>query len=275
MRDRVATQESLRRSEEMLQHSQKMEAVGRLAGGVAHDFNNLLTAIIGYAGLLMQRLDRDSTPHQDAHLILQAGERAAGLTRQLLVFSRKQLLQPKVVDLSQLVGNLHKMLQRIIGEHIVMRVDVVPDGARVRADPGQIEQVIVNLGVNARDAMPRGGQLTIRTRLLSLDAANPSQLPAGEYVALEVSDTGTGMDETTQRQIFEPFFTTKGPGKGRASASRRSMASSSKAGAGSSSKACSERAAPFAFCWPRKPHRSMSRKPHPSPRRPRHPKSAF
>ncbi len=214
-RERAATQEALRHTEEMLLHSQKMDAIGRLAGGVAHDFNNLLTAIIGYADLLTRRLKDDPVGRQDAQVIHQAGEQAAGLTRQLLAFSRKQLLQPKVIDLNQIVTSLHKMLQRIIGEHIEIRTEPAADLWRVRADAGQLEQVIVNLGVNARDAMPRGGRLTIRTVNFTLaEEAGEAQLDLGDYVALEVSDTGVGMDAATKSRIFEPFFTTKGPGKG-------------------------------------------------------------
>jgi len=215
IRERNAAEKALRDSEEMLRHSQKMEAVGRLAGGVAHDFNNLLTAIIGYAELLRQRFAHDPVARQPADLIHQAGEQAAGLTRQLLAFSRKQLLQPKIIDLNRIVTNLHRLLQRIIGEHIEIRTQTDATSPCVKADPGQIEQVIVNLGVNARDAMPRGGHLTIRTRNITLtDEALSSELVPGNYVALEVTDTGEGMDAETRARIFEPFFTTKGPGKG-------------------------------------------------------------
>ncbi len=215
MLERIGTERALRESEEMLRHSQKMEAVGRLAGGVAHDFNNLLTAIIGYANLLRQRFAQDPAARQHADLIHQAGDQAAGLTRQLLAFSRKQLLQPKVIDLNTIVDNLNRLLQRIIGEHIEIRTALEAAPACVKADPGQIEQVIVNLGVNARDAMPRGGLLTIRTVNIELgDADRTEDVAAGAYVAIEVTDTGEGMDEETKKRIFEPFFTTKGPGKG-------------------------------------------------------------
>jgi len=215
MKERNAAEKALRDSEEMLRHSQKMEAVGRLAGGVAHDFNNLLTAIIGYADLLRQRFADNPAARQPADLIHQAGEQAAGLTRQLLAFSRKQLLQPKVIDLNVVVANLQRLLQRIIGEHIEIRTAGETTPACVKADPGQIEQVIVNLGVNARDAMPRGGRLTIRTRHVQLNGSDgTADLAPGEYVALDVTDTGEGMDEETKARIFEPFFTTKGPGKG-------------------------------------------------------------
>lgn len=215
VKERNAAEKALHESEEMLRHSQKMEAVGRLAGGVAHDFNNLLTAIIGYADLLRQRFAGYPAARQPVEMIHQAGEQAAGLTRQLLAFSRKQLLQPKVIDLNAVIANLHRLLQRIIGEHIQIVALPEAGSARVKADPGQIEQVIVNLGVNARDAMPGGGRLTIRTRNATVNEAQPvPELAAGEYVLLEVTDTGEGMDAETKARIFEPFFTTKGPGKG-------------------------------------------------------------
>jgi signal transduction histidine kinase/CheY-like chemotaxis protein len=215
MFERSAAEKALQESEEMLRHSQKMEAVGRLAGGVAHDFNNLLTAIIGYAQLLRQRFTGNAAVRQPAELIHQAGEQAAGLTRQLLAFSRKQLLQPKIIDLNEIITRLQRLLQRIIGEHIEIVARPEAEEPRVKADPGQIDQVIVNLGVNARDAMPGGGKLTIRTHNTAVTDANPvPELAPGEYVVLEVTDTGEGMDADTKARIFEPFFTTKGPGKG-------------------------------------------------------------
>ena len=218
MEERRATEEALHKREEELRHSQKMEAVGRLAGGVAHDFNNLLTAIIGYAELINDRDPADPLVRQHAELILKAGEQAAGLTRQLLAFSRKQLLQPKVIDLNQLVGEMEKLLRRVIGERFELQTLPEAQNGRVMADPTQLEQVVLNLGVNARDAMPTGGKLTIRTANVHLDerAAQriSASLHAGDYVELSVADTGTGMNEETQSHIFEPFFTTKGPGKG-------------------------------------------------------------
>ncbi|HSH39110.1 MAG TPA: ATP-binding protein [Chthoniobacterales bacterium] len=218
MEERRATEEALRKSEEELRHSQKMEAVGRLAGGVAHDFNNLLTAIIGYAELISAREDEDSTTKQHAELIRKAGEQAATLTRQLLAFSRKQMLQPKVIDLNQLVVDMERLLRRVIGERFDLRTVPEAELGTVLADPTQIEQVILNLGVNARDAMPRGGKLAIRTANVHLDKWRAPQisvsLAEGDYVELSVSDTGEGMDEVTKSRIFEPFFTTKGPGKG-------------------------------------------------------------
>jgi two-component system cell cycle sensor histidine kinase/response regulator CckA len=218
MDERRATEEALRKSEEELRHSQKLEAVGRLAGGVAHDFNNLLTAIIGYAELLIGRANNETMVRQNAALIRKAGEQAATLTRQLLAFSRKQLLQPKVIDLNHLVVDMEKLLRRVIGERFDLRTISDAKNGRVKADPSQIEQVILNLGVNARDAMPTGGRLTIRTSNIHLDETTAPQISAslrsGDYVVLAVTDTGDGMDEETKSRIFEPFFTTKGPGKG-------------------------------------------------------------
>jgi signal transduction histidine kinase len=218
MEERRATEEALRKSEEELRHSQKMEAVGRLAGGIAHDFNNLLTAIIGYAELISAREGEGSTSKQHADLIRKAGEQAATLTRQLLAFSRKQLLQPRVIDLNQLVVDMERLLRRVIGERFNLQTRPDAEVGTVLADPTQIEQVILNLGVNARDAMPRGGDLIIRTANVHLDKWRAPQisvsLAEGDYVELSVTDTGEGMDEETKSHIFEPFFTTKGPGKG-------------------------------------------------------------
>jgi CheY-like chemotaxis protein len=207
---------ALHDSEERLRHSQKMEAVGRLAGGIAHDFNNLLTAIVGYAELIALRTAEDTT-RDEAGLIRKAGEQAADLTRQLLAFSRKQILQPRVLDLNELVRDMQKLLRRVIGEKIELQFDSELPEARVSADPTQLEQVLLNLAVNARDAMPRGGLLTMHITEAVVDEAHADgarNLPPGRYIALAVRDTGCGMDEDTQTQIFEPFFTTKGPGKG-------------------------------------------------------------
>ena len=218
MEERRATEEALRKSEEELRHSQKMEAVGRLAGGVAHDFNNLLTAIIGYAELIATRTSSNSLAKQNAELIRKAGEQAAALTRQLLAFSRKQILQPKVIDLNTLVLEMEKLLRRVIGERFDLQAHPDAENGRVKADPSQLEQVVLNLGVNARDAMPRGGKLIIRTENVRLDRKTAPQIAAslvpGDYVMLSVTDTGAGMNEETKSHIFEPFFTTKGPGKG-------------------------------------------------------------
>ncbi|HEV7404698.1 MAG TPA: ATP-binding protein [Chthoniobacteraceae bacterium] len=212
------TESELRDTEELLRHSQKLEAVGRLAGGVAHDFNNLLTAIIGYSELLELKLKGQPEYCEQAVLIRRAGERAAGLTRQLLAFSRKQLLQPVVLDLNELIRDMEKLLQRVIGEHIVIRLELAGAEMRVLADATQLEQVILNLGVNARDAMTTGGMLRITTERKVVDPEHPLDderaLAPGEYVQICVIDTGYGMNRETQMHIFEPFFTTKGVGKG-------------------------------------------------------------
>jgi two-component system, cell cycle sensor histidine kinase and response regulator CckA len=203
----------LRQSEERLFHSQRMEAVGRLAGGVAHDFNNLLTAISGYSDLTLMQLQANDPLRPYIEEIKKAGERAAALTRQLLAFSRKQVLQPKVMNLNTLIQDIGKMLPRLIGEDIELHTELAADIWNIRADRGQIEQVILNLVVNARDAMPDGGKLTLQTANLLPDEVEPDVLP-GAYVMLAVIDTGTGISEETKPKIFEPFFTTKEPGKG-------------------------------------------------------------
>ncbi len=203
--------------EQQFRQAQKMEAVGQLAGGVAHDFNNLLTAILGSTDLLLLDLPQEDPRREELLAIRDAGGRAATLTRQLLAFSRRQVLQPRVIGLNQVVAGLEKLLPRVIGEDIRLETVLVPDLARVSADSGQIEQVILNLVVNARDAMPEGGRLTIETANTYLDGAfalgHPVVAP-GPYVRLSVSDTGHGMDDATRVRVFEPFFTTKGPGKG-------------------------------------------------------------
>jgi CheY-like chemotaxis protein len=194
-----------------------MEAVGMLAGGVAHDFNNLLTIITGYSQLILNNIRQDDPNRHSVEQIMKAGERAAALTKQLLAFSRRQVLQPKVLDLNKLVSSLATMLQRLIGEDIDLRLVLPQDLGRVSADPGQIEQVLMNLVVNARDAMPKGGVLTIETKNVHLDEnyvfRHISAKP-GKYILLAVSDTGAGMDPATKARLFEPFFTTKGSGKG-------------------------------------------------------------
>jgi PAS domain S-box-containing protein len=214
---RQQAEEALRQSEEQLRQAVKMEAVGRLAGGVAHDFNNILTAITGYSDLLLLNLDQQDPQRQDVQDILVAADRAASLTRQLLAFSRKQVLQPQRLDLNRVVANMDKMLRRIIGEDIDLVTVLGPELGTVTADPGQIEQVVMNLAVNARDAMPQGGKLTIETVDVDLDAAyaqNHLEAQPGPYVMLAVSDTGVGLDQEAQARIFEPFFTTKELGKG-------------------------------------------------------------
>src|SRR5688500_4494028 len=203
--------------EEQLRHSQKMEAVGRLAGGIAHDFNNLLTAIIGYTEIVLHGLDPKDERRADAEEIARAAMRAADLTRQMLAFSRRQVLQPKVIDLNKALTKVEPMLRRMIGEDIVMTVSGRGANAFVRVDPGQVEQVVMNLVVNARDAMPHGGRLNVETGSAMLDEAAVADMPdaqPGDYVVLSVSDTGVGMPPEVRARIFEPYFTTKDVGKG-------------------------------------------------------------
>jgi PAS domain S-box-containing protein len=208
---------ALREREEQLRQAQKIEAIGRLAGGVAHDFNNVLTAIMGYTDLLLDDFAEDDRRRQDLKEIKKAAERAAALTRQLLAFSRKQVLQPVLLDLNAIVTGVDKLLRRLLGDEIEFLF--VPDTAlrKVIADPGQVEQVLINLTVNARDAMEDAGRLTVRTRNVRLSHEEAQRRPpmtAGEYVALEVGDTGHGIEPDVAPHIFEPFFTTKAQGKG-------------------------------------------------------------
>jgi signal transduction histidine kinase len=203
--------------EAQLRQAQKMEAVGRLAGGVAHDFNNLLTAILGYAGLLLRRLDAGDPMRPHAHEIEKAAQRAADLTRQLLAFSRKQVLIPQVVDLGAVVAETENMLRRLIGEDIELVTSLASPLGAVTADVSQLEQVIVNLVVNARDAMPQGGRITITLGNADLDESFVREHPGarpGPHVRLSVEDTGVGMSEETREHLFEPFFTTKEVGRG-------------------------------------------------------------
>ncbi|MBI3272399.1 MAG: response regulator [Planctomycetes bacterium] len=203
--------------EERSRQSQKVESLGLLAGGVAHDFNNLLNAILGFSELLLLKLPSDSTLRPYAESIQQAGESAASLTRQLLAFGRKQVLEPEVLDLRSVVSELRKLLLRTLGEHIELLTPAPAELGKVHADRAQMEQVLMNLAVNARDAMPNGGRLTISTSDIRLDEAYARERPgtkAGPHVLLEVTDTGIGMDAETQARLFEPFFTTKPAGRG-------------------------------------------------------------
>ncbi|MEP6687997.1 MAG: PAS domain S-box protein, partial [Gemmatimonadales bacterium] len=212
-----AGEEALRRSEEHLRYAQKMEAVGQLAGGIAHDFNNLLTGILSYSDLVLHELRPDDPIRGDIEQIRHAGQRAAALTRQLLAFSRKQILQPRVLLLNGVVGEVEAMLRRLVGADVALEIELDPALWYVLADPGQLEQVLVNLVVNARDAMPDGGRITLATANLTLSAADDARgngVRPGAYVTLAVRDTGVGMDVPTQARIFDPFFTTKDAGKG-------------------------------------------------------------
>jgi two-component system cell cycle sensor histidine kinase/response regulator CckA len=207
--------EERKRLEDQVRQAQKMEAVGRLAGGVAHDFNNLLTAINGYSDLLLRSLDRMDPRRADVEEIKETAGRAATLTQQLLAFSRRQITQPTVLDMNQVVGNLEKMLRRLIGEDIHLTTVRCPDLYRVRVDMGQLEQVLLNLSVNSRDAMPKGGTLTIEIGNIDVGVTDPpAEVPAGSYAVLTVTDSGTGIDPATMGHLYEPFYTTKEKGRG-------------------------------------------------------------
>lgn len=217
MRDLEESMEELKRTQDQLLHAQKMEAVGRLAGGLAHDFNNILTTIIGYSEFLAASLNKNDPRWADVQEIKSAAERAASLTRQLLAFSRRQVMRPQILDLNALIDDLEKMLRRLIGEDIELVTALEPGLWAVRADPSQIEQVLLNLVINSRDAMPSGGELTIETGNRWIDAEYAGrhlEVEPGPYVMLAVSDTGVGMSEEVQAHVFEPFFTTKENGKG-------------------------------------------------------------
>jgi len=215
--ERIRATEEKTKLEEQLRQAQKLESIGRLAGGVAHDFNNMLSIILGYSEDILQKLPPGDPIQDEVEEIISAGRRSADLTRQLLAFSRKQILRPKVLDLNDLMRNLERMLRRLIGEDIEMSVYLDSEPTVVEVDPGQFEQVIMNLVVNARDAMPGGGKLDIDISRVELDeeyAGNHQSVKPGRYILVAVSDTGTGMDKETMNKIFEPFFTTKGKGKG-------------------------------------------------------------
>ena len=234
--ERRRAEEALRHSEEQLLQAQKMEAIGRLAGGVAHDFNNLLTVIKGHGDLLVLRLPEDSPARHGVGEILKAANRAAGLTRQLLAFSRKQVLAPKVLDVGEVVGDLGSLLTRLIGEDIELVIRVPEGLGRVRIDPGQLEQVMMNLAVNARDAMPDGGRLVLEVSNVRREPGpllGADEVPAGEYVMFAVTDNGCGMSREVQARVFEPFYTTNPWAGGPASGSRWSTASSARARAAS------------------------------------------
>ncbi len=214
---RLVAEEALRKSEEQLRQAQKLDAIGSLAGGIAHDFNNMLSVILSYASLVLDELKPGDPIRGDVDEIRRAGERAVEMTRQLLAFSRKQLLQPRVVDLNQLVIGMEKMLRRLLGADIDLSMLTAPKIGRVFVDPSQVEQIVMNLVINARDASPRGGRITIETLDVVLDDAYARQhhgVTPGSYVMLAVTDTGTGMDRETLARIFEPFFTTKEQGRG-------------------------------------------------------------
>jgi len=213
-----STQRAERKSlERQLFQAQKMEAIGQLAGGVSHDFNNLLTAILGYSQLMAEMIPPDSPFGEHLTEIQRAGERAKDLTRQLLTFSRKQIISPRILDLNSIVGGMEKLLRRLIPENVQIAFRIASDTLPIKADAGQIEQVIVNLAVNARDAMPNGGTITIETGAADLDEEYTRHHPdiaAGRFGMLALSDNGIGMDDRTKAHLFEPFFTTKEPGKG-------------------------------------------------------------
>jgi signal transduction histidine kinase/ActR/RegA family two-component response regulator len=214
---RRQAEEALRECEEQFRQAQKMEAVGRLAAGVAHDFNNLLVAILGQSDLLLKQLGEDEPVRRRVQEIRKAGEWAAALTRQLLAFSRKRILKPEVIEPDRVVAAMEPILKRLIGEDVELFTSLQASGGLIETDPGQIEQVVMNLVINARDAMPSGGKLTIETRNVSIDERSTKTHQGtrpGHYVMLSVSDTGCGMDEETKRRVFEPFFTTKEPEHG-------------------------------------------------------------
>src|SRR5439155_21435925 len=208
VRQRERVEQALRESEAQLRQSQKLEAIGTLAGGIAHDFNNIVTVISGYTQLALMRAEKGSVAADDLRQVVEAAEKAAKLTHQLLAFSRKQVLQPTVLDLADVVQGMAPMMRRIIGEHIALAITSDRDLARVNADRGQLEQVLLNLVVNARDAMPRGGTLAIHTGNIQDDSASEAAgRRSARAVVLSVRDTGSGMEPGVRDRIFEPFFT--------------------------------------------------------------------
>jgi PAS domain S-box-containing protein len=215
--DRKRAEADRKNLQEQLAQASKMEAVGRLAGGIAHDFNNLLTTILGYSEMILTMIPEGDPLRAEIQEISRAGKRAAGLTQQLLAFSRKQVIMPRTMDLNEAVKEARKMLDRLIGEHIRLVLKLAPDLGRIKADPHQIDQVLLNLAVNSRDAMPNGGTLTIATANITIGKgpeSYPAEIASGNYVVLSVADTGIGMNEETRNRIFEPFFSTKEIGKG-------------------------------------------------------------
>ncbi|HVX66510.1 MAG TPA: ATP-binding protein, partial [Bryobacteraceae bacterium] len=210
----IADMTERKRLEEQFRQVQKMEAVGKLAGGVAHDFNNLLTVINGYTQMLLDGLEEDHPMRSYVEEIVRSGESAAALTNQLLAFSRRQIVSPQVLDINELVSGMDTLLHRLIGEDVELITALAPELPKIKVDSGQFQQVMMNLAVNARDAMPKGGTLTIETDTALIESMTPDGVAPGHYVLLSVSDTGQGMNEQTRRRAFEPFFTTKGRGKG-------------------------------------------------------------
>jgi PAS domain S-box-containing protein len=269
--ERERAEEALRRSEEELRQSQKMEAIGRLAGGIAHDFNNLLSIILSYSAMMMDSLSPDDSLRADAEQIAIAGQRARDLTRQLLAFSRRQMMRPEVLDLTEVVRGVEPMLRRVLGEDIELTISLAQPTSLVKADPGQIQQIIMNLVVNARDAMPDGGKLWIETLDVTLDEdqvrGHPRAQP-GPYVSLTVSDTGVGLDETTRVHIFEPFFTTKPKGKGTGLGLSTVLGIVQQSGGHVSVESTPTAGAAFRIFLPRT---SEALIPHPPPREPRQP----